>query len=73
MACVFELILHCDLILPLPSHSLSSLACDLFELAPKVIRTLIEQLVARRTIFRTLISFILTLTLTSGEVHVQNL
>jgi hypothetical protein len=34
-ACIFVLILYCDLILPLPY--LSSLACNLFELAPKVI------------------------------------
>jgi hypothetical protein len=73
ISCVFVLILHCVLILPFPSHPLSSLACDHFELAPKLIRTLIEQLVARRTIFCTLISFILALTLTSGEVHVQSL
>jgi hypothetical protein len=52
----FMLILHCDLILPLPS--LSKFSYDLFELAPKAIRTLFEQLVARRTIFRTPILFI---------------
>jgi hypothetical protein len=53
--------------------SLSSLACNPFELASKVIHTLIEQLMARRTIFHTPISFILVLTLTSGEVCVQSL
>jgi hypothetical protein len=53
--------------------SLSSLTCNPFEIAFKVIRTLIEQLMERRTIFHTSISFILVLTLTLGEVCVQTL
>jgi hypothetical protein len=34
---------------------------------------LIEQLIARRTLFRTLISLQLVITLTSGKVRVQSL
>jgi hypothetical protein len=49
---VFVLILYGDLILPLLSLSLSSFACNRFELAPKL-SALIEQLMARRIIFRT--------------------
>jgi hypothetical protein len=70
IARVFVLILYYDLILPL--SSLSSLACNHFKLAPKLF-ALIEQLVARRTIFHAPILLLLILTLTSGELYVQSL
>jgi uncharacterized protein YhhL (DUF1145 family) len=57
--CVVVLILLCDLILPFPSFSKLSV--------------LIEQLIARRTIFRTSISSLLVLMLISSEVRVQSL
>jgi hypothetical protein len=50
----------------------SSFTCNHFELAPKII-TLIEKLMARRTIFCTPILLLLILTLTSGEIRVQSL
>jgi hypothetical protein len=68
---VFALITLCDLLLSLLSLTSSLASILILSWLPKL-SALIEQPVAR-TIFHTLITLNLVLTLTSGEVYVQSL